>query len=138
MRPNGPLEGETMIDRRIIASYLGLLFFHIAHVFEEVWGHFWILDRMGEGLYLIINLILFSIPLLFFYFILTGKRFGYILGIIYAAFMVLNGLGHIVAVIVTGSYFGGFAGSLSGIGLIIVGIPAAFYLKKGLPTRRGS
>ena len=126
-----------MTDKKIIASYLATLFFHVAHVFEETWGHFWILDRVGEGWFLVINLILISFPLVFFYFILTGRRFGYILGIIYAAFMVLNGLAHNAAVIVTGSYFGGFAGSLSGIGLIVVGIPAGFYLRKGLPAPGG-
>jgi hypothetical protein len=123
-----------MTDKKSIASYLAVLFFHVAHVFEETWGHFFLLDRMGQGWYLAINWALFSLPLVFFYFILTGRRFGYILGIIYAAFMVLNGIGHNAAVIVTGSYFGGFAGSLSGIGLIIVGVPTAFYLKKGLPA----
>ncbi len=123
------------IDGKIIAFYLLLLFFHVAHVFEEVWGHFWIMDRIGVGWYLLVNWALFGIPLVFFYLILAGRRSGYILGIIYAAFMVLNGLGHNAAVIVTGSYYGGFAGSLSGIGLIIVGVPAAFYLRRGLPAR---
>jgi hypothetical protein len=122
-----------MTDRRIIASYLALLSFHVAHVFEEVWGRFWMLDRMNEGLYFLINWVLFCLPLFFLYLILTGKRAGYVLGIIYAAVMVLNGLGHNVAVIITGSYFGGFAGSLSGIGLILAGIPAALYLRRGLP-----
>lgn len=125
-----------MTDKRIIVSYLGLLFFHVAHVFEETWGHFWILDRIGEGRFLLTNLMLFSIPLVFFYFILTEKRFGYLLGTVYAAFMVLNGLAHNAAVIVTGAYFGGFAGSLSGIGLIIAGIPTAFLLRKSLPSAR--
>jgi hypothetical protein len=127
-----------MTDKKIIAFYLALLFFHVAHVFEEVWGHFWMLARMDEGLYFLINLLLFAIPLAVFYFILTEKRFGYVLGIIYGVFMVLNGLGHNAAVIMTGSYFGGFAGSLSGIGLIIVGIPAVLYMRKGLPAgKRG-
>ncbi len=125
-----------MADKKIIAWYLALLSFHVAHVFEETWGHFWILDRMGEGWYLGINWVLFCLPLVFFYLILAGKRFGYILGIVYAVFMVLNGLGHNAAVIVTGSYFGGFAGSLSGIGLIITGVPSALYLRKGLPARK--
>ena len=126
-----------MAEKRIVTSYLLLLFFHVAHVFEEVWGHFWIMDRMGsEGWYLIINWLLFGLPLVLFYLILTGRRIGYILGILYAVFMVLNGLGHNVAVIVTGSYFGGFAGSISGIGLILVGIPTALFLRGGLPPRR--
>jgi hypothetical protein len=124
-----------MIDRKIVAFYLLLLFFHVAHVFEEVWGHFWILDRIGLGWGLFVNWLLFLVPLVIFYFVLAGKRTGYILGIIYAVFMVLNGLGHNIAVIVTGSYYGGFAGSISGIGLIIVGVPAAMYLRKGLPAR---
>jgi hypothetical protein len=124
-----------MIDRKTIACYLGLLFFHVAHVFEETWGHFWIVDRMDLGWFLAINWLLFLFPLIIFYFILDGRRAGYILGIVYAVFMVLNGLGHNIAVIVTGSYFGGFAGSVSGIGLIIAGVPAALNLRKGLPAR---
>jgi hypothetical protein len=35
--------------------------------------------------------------------------------------MVLNGIGHNVATILTGRYFGGFAGCFTGIGLIILG-----------------
>jgi hypothetical protein len=133
----GDKKERAMAEKKIVASYLLLLFFHVAHVFEEVWGHFWIMDRMGsEGWYLIINWLLFGLPLIFFYLILNGRRIGYILGILYAIFMVLNGLGHNAAVIVTGSYFGGFAGSISGIGLVLVGIPAALFLRRGLPPRR--
>jgi hypothetical protein len=101
-----------MTDKRIMASYLGLLFFHVAHVFEETWGHFWIQDRIGLGWFLAINWALFLIPLVIFLLILDGRRVGHILGIVYAVFMVLNGLGHNIAVIVTGSHFGGFAGSI--------------------------
>jgi hypothetical protein len=124
-----------MVDKRIAASYLSLLFFHVAHVFEETWGRFWIMDRMGEGWYLAVNLVLFAIPLVLFYLILTVRRIGYVLGIIYAAFMALNGIAHNAALIATSTYFGGSAGSFSGIGLVLAGIPAALYLRKGLPPR---
>jgi hypothetical protein len=44
--------------------------------------------------------------------------------------MILNGVGHNIATIVTGRYFGGFAGGYTGIGLIIIGSAMIYYLLK--------
>jgi hypothetical protein len=54
---------------------------------------------------------------------------------VYALFMVLNGMGHNIATIVTGKYFGGYAGGFSGLGLVIFGIPLSFLLFKNSPKR---
>ena len=118
----------------VVFFYLLMIINHVAHVFEEVWGRFWILDEVGTGLYLTINLILFCIPVLLFYFVLNDKLWAYKFSIAYAGFMVLQGIGHNVATIITGRYFDGFAGGYSGIGLVIIGTPMIYYLLKGIKT----
>jgi hypothetical protein len=54
---------------------------------------------------------------------------------VYAMFMVLNGMGHNIATVVTGKYFGGYASGFSGLGLVIFGIPLPFPLLKNSPKR---
>jgi hypothetical protein len=124
------------MKNKIIIFYLLLLLFHVAHVFEEVWGRFWIMDSIfGAGWFLVVNWLLLCIPFTLFYFTLNEKRWAYKLSIVYAGIMILNGLGHNIATIVTGRYFGGFAGGFTGIGLIIIGPALIYYLLKGLPRK---
>jgi hypothetical protein len=108
---------------------------HVAHILEEIWGRFWLIDAFyGVGWFLVLNWVLFCIPVGFFYFVLHEKRWAFYLSIIYAGIMILNGVGHNIATIVTGSYFGGFAGGYTGIGLLLIGPPMIHYLRKGMPT----
>lgn len=83
---------------------------HVAHDFEEIWGRSWMLNKVGPGLYLSINLGLFCIPVILFYFVLNDKPWAYKLSIAYAAFMALQGIGHNIATITSGKYYDGFAG----------------------------
>ena len=124
-----------MNKNRIIIIYLLMLINHVAHIFEEAWGRFWLIDSFfGLGWFLALNWILFCIPVAVFYFVLQGKRWAYNLTFIYAAIMILNGFGHNIATIVTGKYFGGYAGGFTGIGLIIIGCAIISELLK---IRRG-
>ncbi len=119
-----------MVDKRILISYLALLAFHVAHVFEEVWGGFRVMQTIGAGWFLIVNWVLFLIPLVFLYLILTGKRAGYYLSMAYGALMVLNGIGHNIGTIIIGHYPNEFAGAYSGVGLIIFGAAVVYYLRQ--------
>ncbi len=120
-------------DKRIILLYLSLLAFHVAHVFEEVWGRFFLMNAVyGLGWYLAANWLLFCIPVAILYFILQGKPLALTLGAIYTAVMILNGFGHNIATIVTGRYFDGFAGGFTGIGLVLVGIPLLVLFRRNL------
>ncbi len=119
---------------KIIIYYLLMIINHVAHVFEEVWGRFWILNIVGLGTYLAINLILFCIPVLLFYFVLNDKRWAYKISIAYAGFMILQGIGHNIATIITGRYINGYAGGFTGIGLIIIGFAMIIYLLKGIKS----
>ena len=123
---------KTKLDNRVIVLYLFMLAFHVAHVFEEVYGRFWILNSVGLKWFLIINWILFLFPLLFFYLLLAGYKLSIYLGMLYSLIMIINGLMHNTAYFVTGKYFDGFAGGITGIFLILTGIPLFFNLKKKL------
>jgi len=119
--------------RPVSSLFLLMLVAHVAHVFEEVWGGFWLIQAVfGLGWYLVGNWVLFCIPVVLFYLVLQGKRSAYILGIIYAGIMTLNGFGHNIAFAVTGRYFNGFAGGYTGIGLVLVGLPMMRLLFKAM------
>jgi hypothetical protein len=108
---------------------------HVAHILEEIWGRFWLMDTsFGLGWFLVANWVLFCIPVIVFYFVLHEKRWAFYLSMIYAGIMILNGVGHSIATIVTGRYFGGFAGGYTGITLLLIGPPMIHYLRKGMPA----
>ncbi len=119
------------MNTKVIPLFLSLIAFHAAHVFEEVWGRFFLMNVVfGMGWYLFANWFVFCIPLVIFYFIYLKKKTGYRIGIIYATIMIMNGIGHNLATIITGKYFDGYAGGFTGIGLVITGIPLLISFRK--------
>lgn len=48
---------------------------------------------------------------------------------LYANVMILNGVGHGLATLITGRYFDGFAGGITGIGLAVFGVLYLFSLR---------
>jgi phosphoglycerol transferase MdoB-like AlkP superfamily enzyme len=119
----------------VVLFYLLLLLAHVAHIMEEVWGRFWLMNAVyGLGWFLVVNWVLFCVPVAILYFLLLGKRWAYFLGMGYAGLMVLNGIGHNVATIATGRYFDGFAGGYSGIALVLVGSLLLYALRQELAT----
>ena len=125
-----------MPNRGIIFLYALLLSSHAAHVGEEVWGQFWMIDALyGLALFVFLNFLGFCVPAFFFYHVLSDRRWAYQLSIIYCGFMALQGIGHNVATLVTGRYFGGFAGGFTGIALAILGVALVLELRKAMPQR---
>jgi hypothetical protein len=123
-----------MNKNTLIPIYLLMLVVHVGHVLEEIWGRFWIMNAaLGLGWFLVVNWILFCIPVALFYGVLRGKRWAYTLSMVYAAIMILNGAGHNVATLVTGRYWDGFAGGVTGIGLILIGLSLLYLLRKEKP-----
>lgn len=53
----------------------------------------------------------FCIPVILFYFVLRGKRPAYVLSTVYAVIMIVNEVGHNVATLVSGRYYGPVTGS---------------------------
>ena len=124
-----------MNKNTIILVYLLMLVVHVGHVFEEVWGRFWIMNAIyGPGWFLVMNWILFCIPVSLFYGVLRDKHWAYALSMVYAVLMIFNSAGHNVATLVTGRYWDGFAGGVTGIGLIPIGLSMLYLLRKEKPA----
>jgi hypothetical protein len=120
----------TLNKNTLIRVYLLMLVIHVGHVFENVWGRFWIMSAvLGIGWFLVVNWILFCIPVALFYGVLRNKRWAYTLSMVYAAIMILNGVGHNVATLVTRRYWDGFAGGVTGIGLVLIGLSMIYQLR---------
>lgn len=115
------MTGNAHPGRRFRFAFLGLYFFHVLHVLEEFWGEFRGLRVMGPTLFLAANAVLLAVPLVIFHSALENKRTAFLLVRIYAALMILNGLGHGLAVLISGRYFGFAAGAVSGLGAIAFG-----------------
>ena len=126
-----------MNKNKVVVFYLLMLVGHVAHIFEETWGRFWLIDStFGLGWFLVTNWVLFCIPVVFFYFVLNDKPWAYYMSMVYAGIMFLNGFVHNIATIVTGKYFSGFAGGYTGIGLIVIAPLMIYYLKRDMPKNR--
>lgn len=118
-------------DKIFILLFLLMLVLHLAHVLEEVWGKFFMMEAvLGMGWFLMINGILWCIPLIILCFLIKGKYYSYILAIIYSSIMLINGFAHNVLTLITGRYYKGFAGGFTGIGLVMIGIPLILILWK--------
>jgi hypothetical protein len=117
-----------------VPVYLLMLVAHVAHMLEETWGHFWLMNRLGASGWFLANWVLFCVPVALFCFVLRGKRWASSLSTVYAGLMIANGLGHNIATLVSRRYFDGFAGAYSGIALIGVGVPMMYVLRTGMPT----
>jgi hypothetical protein len=128
-----------MKNEKVVLLFLLMLVGHVAHVFEETWGRFWLMNAFfGLGWFLIVNWLLFCIPIILFYYVLRERRWAYNMSLLYTGFMILQGVGHNVATIITGRYFDGFAGGYTGIAFLIVGPPLIYCLWKARPPRRVS
>ena len=124
------------VDPRAVRAYLGLIVFHVAHILEEVFGNFVVLRRLGLGAFLAVNWVLLCLLAAVFYFWLLGRRWAYWMSVLYAGFMVLNGLGHNVMTLATGRYFDGYAGGFSGLGLAVWGLLLLTSIRRKEPGRR--
>jgi hypothetical protein len=115
-----------------------LLLGHALHVVEEAWGRFWIAESLGMGAFWLINVVLWVGALVLFLQVRRGHRWAFIVALVYVAFMALQGVGHNVAWLVTGRYFGGFAGGLSGILMLAIGVPLWLRLWQSIPLSTGT
>lgn len=120
---------------RVTALFAMLLVAHAAHVGEEVWGGFWLVDAFGTPAFLTLNALGLCAAGALFWAVRRGSRTAYAIDLAYAALMALQGVGHNVATLVTGRYFGGFAGGFTGLALLALGIPLFRALRAGMPPR---
>lgn len=129
---------DQPVDSRAVIAYLSLLAFHVAHILEEILGGFIVLHKLGLTRFMVGNWVLFCVPMTFFYCWLLGRPWARRMSVLYAGFMILNGIGHNVMTLATGRYVDGYAGGFSGIGLAVSGMFLLIYLLRkpsGPPAR---
>ncbi len=120
-----------MPDRKIIILYIGLLIAYIAHVVEEIMGDFIIIKLLGSiYIFIVINIAMFLVLLMILFFLRQGKRLATLIAIFISVIMFANGFLHILATLITGRYFNGFAGAFTGIALILFSVPLFINLYK--------
>lgn len=122
---------------RVTLLFVLLLLAHLVHVAEEAWGGFWLIDAFfGMERFLALNALLFIAAALLSYATYLGHGWACRLSMVYAAFMALQGVGHNVATLVTGRYFGGFAGGFSGVAMLLIGVPLVGALRARIQAAR--
>jgi hypothetical protein len=126
----------TPAFRRTIALYLCFLMINFAHVLEEIYGNFRVIAIVGPLWFAIINWLIICIPVVALYYILLNKRWAYIVAIIYAAILVVNGLVHSIGYLITRQYYGGAAGCCTGLAYLVVGPMLIISLRRLLKTNR--
>ena len=124
--------------KKIILLLLLLLFLHLAHIIEEILGNAWFIEKVYGGInnFIIIMSVLYLISFLFFYLFIRNVRFSFYLIFIYIVILILDGIDHIIEIIVLRKYFDGAAGVFTGIGFIIIGFLSLYYLKKYKPYKQ--
>ncbi len=121
-----------MIKRKVVWSFGLLLFAHVAHILSEAAKeNYFIGSYYGNFVhFLIINLLLLSIPIIIFYLVFLKKGISYYLGFIYGAIIVINGVKDIINI---KNYFDIYTNVL----IIFSGIILIYYLKKELDELKG-
>src|SRR3989344_9336311 len=101
-----------MIKRKEIFIFALLLITHLLHIIEEVLENAYFIESLYRSLtnFLIINIILWIIPIILFFYIIKKKKIAYYFSIIYGLMMIFDGLDHIVR---------NYSGFYTGILLII-------------------
>jgi hypothetical protein len=127
-----------MIDPGIRALFPALLVAHGLHVVEEAWRRFWLVDAVfGMPLFLSLNGLGLLLACSLYVGVVRRRRWAYVVSLVYVAFMALQGIGHNAAWAVTGRYFGGFAGGVTGLAMLGIGVPLWHRLYRALPPTEG-
>lgn len=127
------------IENNFIMWYALLLAIHFIHIVEEILGNAKFITSFYGGVwnFFIINLVLWFIPLVFLYFLKKKVIYAYYFFLIYGTIMIVDGVSHIVEFLVTGIYFNGVAGVLTGIILIPLGAKVALDTWRIIHKKRG-
>ena len=117
---------------RLIILYIFMLISHQAQIFEELWDHSILVTSMSENIYIILNWLLFCIPLLILYFIFIDKKWAYYLSGVYAIIMMFLGVERIVTSFVQGNLIMTLPIVLTGAIIYLIGIPMVYYIYKNV------
>lgn len=117
---------------RLILMYILMLIAHQAQIFEELWDHSILVTSLGEGGYIMLNWILFCIPMALLYFIFIDKKWAYYLSVVYTIIMMLQGVERIIMSAVQDTLITTLPIVLTGAIIYLIGIPMVYYIYKNV------
>ena len=117
---------------RLILLYILMLIAHQAQIFEELWDHSILVTSLGENVYVLMNWVLFCLPLVLLYFIFVDKKWAYYLSALYSIIMMFQGVERIVMSFVQGALAETFPIVLTGALIYLIGIPMVYYIYKNI------
>lgn len=117
---------------RLILLYILTLIAHQAQIFEELWDHSFLVTSLGDNVYIMLNWVLFCIPLALLYFIFVDKKWAYYLAAVYSIIMMFQGVERIVMSFVQGTLVTTLPIVLTGALIYLIGIPMVYYIYKNI------
>jgi hypothetical protein len=113
---------------RLLLAYVLMLIAYQAQVFEELRDHSFLVTALSDDVYILASLLLFCIPLATLYFVLTEKKWAYYMSVIYAVFMMFQGIERLVFLFVERTTSITLPVVLTGAMVCAIGIPMVYYL----------
>jgi hypothetical protein len=113
---------------RLLLAYVLMLIAYQAQVFEELRDHSFLVTALSDDVYILASLLLFCIPLTILYFVFTEKKWAYYMSIIYAVFMMFQGIERLVFLFVERTASITLPVVLTGAMVCVIGIPMVYYL----------
>ena len=122
---------------KVVKYYVLLLFVHAVHLAEEAFGKAYFITSVYGTLqkFLIINILLWVIPVVLLYFVAQKKRIALYLALAYPFVMIIDGIDHVIEFFLVG-YVGGAAGLITGIIFLPLGFLLLYELRKTLKNYR--
>ena len=117
---------------RLILMYILMLIAHQAQIFEELWDHSILVTSLGEGGYIMLNWLLFCIPLTLLYFIFIDNKWAYYVSAAYTIIMMFEGVERIIMSLVQGTLITTLPIVLTAVIIYIIGIPMVYYIYKNI------
>ncbi len=117
---------------RLILMYILMLIAHQAQIFEELWDHSILVTSLGEGGYIMLNWLLFCIPLTLLYFIFVDNKWAYYMSAVYTIIMMFEGVERIIMSLVQGALIATLPIVLTAVIIYMIGIPMAYYIYKNI------
>lgn len=118
-----------MIKRKVVLFFVLLIIMHILHILEEILGKAHFIEEIFNGTinFLMINILLISIPIFLLYTVIIKKKLAYYLTFVYAFLMIIDGMDHIIR---------NYTGFYTSILFIILAPILLFYLLKESKNER--
>jgi len=109
-----------MERKKLIIWFLLLAIVNVAHGVEELLGHLFIIDIIGDSVFIVLVCMVLGFAVFSFFQNLKGRHWAYKVMLVYGVAMIMNGVGHVVGRMLLEDWLGNMAGEYTGAVLIVL------------------